>query len=195
MRICLFGGTFDPPHIGHLLIAQTVFEEENFDKIFFIPAYNPPHKGNITPIKNRLEMLKIAIEGNPNFEISDLEIKRKGISYTIDTVRYLIEKYKDASLHMIIGSDLINDIKSWKDWDQIAKRVKIICFKRVGYENISVDGIDVSFLATIKLNVSSSCIKKTIFLNKSNNFEDFSDMISKNIYDYIYSHKLKMIEL
>ena len=79
MRICLFGGTFDPPHIGHLLIAQTVFEEENFDKIFFIPAYNPPHKGNITPIKNRLEMLKIAIEGNPNFEISDLEIKRKNL--------------------------------------------------------------------------------------------------------------------
>ena len=58
MRICLFGGTFDPPHIGHLLIAQTVFEEETFDKIFFIPAYNPPHKGNITPIKNRLEMFR-----------------------------------------------------------------------------------------------------------------------------------------
>ena len=95
MRICLFGGTFDPPHIGHLLIAQTVFEEENFDKIFFIPAYNPPHKGNITPIKNRLEMLKIAIEGNPNFEISDLEIKRKGISYTIDTIIALKKQFNE----------------------------------------------------------------------------------------------------
>ena len=61
MKICLFGGTFDPPHIGHLLLAQTIFEEESFDKVLFIPAYQPPHKNNISPVEDRLNMLKLAI--------------------------------------------------------------------------------------------------------------------------------------
>ena len=87
MRICIFGGTFDPPHIGHLLIAQTVCEAEAFDKVIFMPANKPPHKKNISDVRDRLSMLNLAIEGNPNFEISDLEIKRGGISYTIDTLR------------------------------------------------------------------------------------------------------------
>ena len=86
MKICLFGGTFDPPHIGHLLIAQTIYEAENFDKILFIPAYAPPHKNNVTPTKHRIEMVKIAISDNPNFEYSDVDIVRKGISYTIDSL-------------------------------------------------------------------------------------------------------------
>ena len=86
MRICLFGGTFDPPHIGHLLIAQTVCEAEHFDKILFIPANKPPHKKVNTSLDDRLAMLNTAVEGNPNFKISDVEIRRGGVSYTIDTV-------------------------------------------------------------------------------------------------------------
>ena len=85
MRICIFGGTFDPPHIGHLLIAQTVCEAEKFDKILFMPANIPPHKKNISGVNDRLAMLNLAIKGNPNFEISDMEIERGGVSYTIDT--------------------------------------------------------------------------------------------------------------
>ena len=86
MRICLFGGTFDPPHIGHLLIAQTICEAEGFDRVVFIPANQSPNKKVRTDTQCRLEMLKLAVEGNPNFEISDLEIHRGGISYTIDTL-------------------------------------------------------------------------------------------------------------
>ena len=87
MKICLFGGTFNPPHIGHLLIAQTVCEEENFDKIIFIPANKPPHKSNIASVQHRLAMLEIAISGNPKFSISDIEIMRGGISYSIETIK------------------------------------------------------------------------------------------------------------
>ena len=76
MKICLFGGTFDPPHIGHLLIAQTVCEAEDFDKILFIPAFTPPHKKGITLIDHRIEMVKIAISDNPKFEYSDVDILR-----------------------------------------------------------------------------------------------------------------------
>jgi len=80
MKTCLFGGTFDPPHFGHLIVAQTIFEAEHFDKIVFIPAHIPPHKKGkkISSLELRLEMLKIAIKDNPNFEISDIEIKRGG---------------------------------------------------------------------------------------------------------------------
>ena len=78
MKICLFGGTFDPPHIGHLLIAQTVFEAEKFDKVIFVPANKPPNKKAFSPQATRVEMLKLAVEGNPNFEISDIEIERGG---------------------------------------------------------------------------------------------------------------------
>ena len=76
MKICLFGGTFDPPHIGHLLIAQTVCEAEDFDKILFIPAFTSPHKKSITPVKHRIEMVKTAIIDNPKFEYSDVDILR-----------------------------------------------------------------------------------------------------------------------
>ena len=86
MKICLFGGTFDPPHIGHLLIAQTVCEAEDFDKILFIPAFASPHKKSITPVDHRIEMVKIAISDNPKFEYSDVDILRGGISYSIDSI-------------------------------------------------------------------------------------------------------------
>ena len=105
MRTCLFGGTFDPPHIGHLLVAQTVCEAENFDKVLFIPAYQPPHKDDITPVDERLKMLELAVEGNPNFEISDVELKRKGVSYTIDTVKFIKEemRLKSQELFYLMG--------------------------------------------------------------------------------------------
>jgi len=93
MKKCIFGGTFDPPHIGHLLIAQTICEAEEFDKIIFVPALKNPHKsvGVTSSIDSRLKMLESAVEGNPHFEISDIEIKRGGISYSIDTIKFIKE--------------------------------------------------------------------------------------------------------
>ena len=105
MRVCIFGGTFDPPHIGHLLIAQTVCEAEKFDKILFIPANIPPHKKNISEVNDRLTMLNLAIKGNPNFEISDMEIERGGVSYTIDTLKDIRSSFIKAEdeLFYLIG--------------------------------------------------------------------------------------------
>ena len=94
MKICLFGGTFDPPHIGHLLVAQTVCEAENFDKILFMPAYSPAHKNGITSIHHRINMVKIAIKDNPKFEYSDVDVLRKGTSYSIDSIIDIKKKLK-----------------------------------------------------------------------------------------------------
>ena len=135
MKICLFGGTFDPPHIGHLLIAQTVFEAENFDKILFIPAYTPPHKNNITPVKHRIEMVKLAISDNPNFEYSDADIIRKGVSYTIDTIIDVKQKsgLKNDEVFYLIGSDSLIDLKNWKDSKEILNECNVIVAIRPGF--------------------------------------------------------------
>ena len=135
MKICLFGGTFDPPHIGHLLIAQTVCEAENFDKILFIPAYTPPHKNNITPVKHRIEMVKLAISDNPNFEYSESDIVRKGVSYTIDTILDIKQKsgLKNDEVYYLIGSDSLIDLKNWKDPKKILKECNVIVAIRPGF--------------------------------------------------------------
>ncbi len=91
---------------------------------------------------------------------------------------------------MVVGSDLINSIYSWKEWREIEKKVNIICFKRFGYDNIDFKNEDILFLNSVNINVSSSSIKKEIFSNRLNNFANFSNMISKDIYDYIYKNRL-----
>ena len=135
MKICLFGGTFDPPHIGHLLIAQTVYEAENFDKILFIPAYAPPHKNGVTPMKHRIKMVKIAISDNPNFEYSDVDIVRKGISYTIDSIVDIKRNYKltNDEIYYLIGSDSLIDFKNWKDSKEILDECNVIVAIRPGF--------------------------------------------------------------
>lgn len=135
MKICLFGGTFDPPHIGHLLIAQTIYEAENFDKILFIPAYTPPHKNGVTPMKHRIKMVKIAISDNPNFEYSDVDIVRKGISYTIDSIIDIKRKYEltDDEIYFLIGSDSLIDFKNWKNPKEILDECNVIVAIRPGF--------------------------------------------------------------
>jgi len=135
MKICLFGGTFDPPHIGHLLIAQTVYEAENFDKVLFIPAYAPPHKNGITPKEHRVEMVKIAISDNPNFEYSDVDIIRQGISYTIDSVLDIKSKLglTNDEIYYLIGSDNLIDFKNWKSPKEILEECKVIVAIRPGF--------------------------------------------------------------
>jgi len=135
MKICLFGGTFDPPHIGHLLIAQTVYEAENFDKILFVPACEPPHKNCVTPMKHRIEMVRIAISDNPNFEYSDVDIVRKGISYTIDSIVDIKRNYKltNDEIFYLIGSDSLIDFKNWKDSKEILDECNVIVAIRPGF--------------------------------------------------------------
>jgi len=135
MKICLFGGTFDPPHIGHLLIAQTICEVESFDKILFIPANTPSHKKDITPVDHRIEMVKIAINDNPNFEYSDVDILRNGVSYTIDSILDIKQNFglKEKDVYYLMGSDSLIDLKNWKDPKKILKECNVIVAIRPGF--------------------------------------------------------------
>lgn len=136
MHMAIFGGTFNPIHFGHLRIAEEVLEDLGLDKAVFMPASVPPHKPEapVTPPQARLEMLRLAIADNPNFEASDAEIKRGGRSFTIDTVRELREKGpKDIRISLIVGDDSFNNITTWCEYEALIESANFIVVPRPGY--------------------------------------------------------------
>lgn len=193
MKICIFGGTFDPPHIGHLLIAQTVCEVENFDKILFVPAYSPPHKNQITNIEHRINMVEIAILDNPKFEYSDVDVIRKGTSYTIDTI-VDIKKRMNVSkdeIYYLIGSDSLIDFKNWKKPRKILREAKVIVAIRPGFSPSDIPHWilqEVHFANIPRFELSSSTIR-------SRWIEDLTIryMVTLPIWDYINKNNLYSI--
>jgi len=184
----LFGGTFDPPHIGHLLVAQTIFEVENFDKIVFIPTFKTPGKNNITDIKDRLAMLRMAVISNPKFEISDLEIQRGGTSYTIDTIR----EYKSGQdcdsreLHYLIGSDSLQIFHTWKDPREILDECQVIVAIRPGFRPSDISNWilrKVRFASIPRFEISSSTIRSRWQENKTIRY-----MVTQPVWEYINDH-------
>ena len=136
MRIGILGGTFNPIHIGHLILAEEAYFKLKLDKLIFVPAFMPPHKDSqdIINAKDRLEMVRLAIEDNAAFEVSTYEIDSKKKSYSIDTLREFRNIYgKDAQLCFITGSDSLKDLFSWKNINDIFKISKFIVANRPGY--------------------------------------------------------------
>jgi nicotinate-nucleotide adenylyltransferase len=134
-RIGLFGGTFDPPHMGHLIVAAHVREELGLDRILFMPAMTPPHKQDreVSPGAVRLAMVERAIDGDEHFSVSDIEVRRGGVSYTIDTVRELLALHPGAALTVLIGMDNLVDFGSWRDPAAILDRAAVAVMTRPGY--------------------------------------------------------------
>ena len=190
MKICIFGGTFDPPHIGHLLIAQTVCEVEEFDKTLFVPAYSPPHKNQITDIEHRINMVKIAIRDNPKFEYSDVDVIRKGTSYTIDTI-VDIKKRMNVSkdeLYYLIGSDSLIDFKNWKKPRKILREAKVIVAIRPGFSPSDIPHWilqEVHFANIPRFELSSSTIRSRWIKDLTIRY-----MVTLPIWDYINKNKL-----
>ena len=187
-KICLFGGTFDPPHIGHLLVAQTIFEAENFGKIVFIPTFKTPKKNKITDIKDRLAMLRMGVTSNPNFEISDLEIQRGGTSYTIDTVReYKSDQdYDSRELYYLIGSDSLQTFHTWKDPREILDECQVIVALRPGFRPSDISNWilrKVRFASIPRFEISSSTIRSRWQENKTIRY-----MVTQPVWEYINDH-------
>ncbi|MEE9238004.1 MAG: nicotinate (nicotinamide) nucleotide adenylyltransferase, partial [Thermodesulfobacteriota bacterium] len=112
-RVGLFGGTFDPIHYGHLRAAEEIRQILSLNKIYFIPSAVPPHKkdSNITPAEDRLKMLRLAIEGNEYFDISEFELENKATSYTVDTLEHLTVVHPDLEFYFIVGNEIFNQIE------------------------------------------------------------------------------------
>ncbi len=192
MKTCLFGGTFDPPHFGHLIVAQTIFEAEHFDKIVFVPAHIPPHKKErkISSVALRLEMLKIATKDNPNFEISDIELKRGGISYSLET----IHTYKEQTgldredLYYLIGSDSLKQFQAWQNPKAILEECQLIVAIRPGFRPSDIPNwilAKVQFANIPRIEISSTQIRARWVEDKTIRY-----MVTQPVWTYINKHNL-----
>ncbi len=181
MRVGVFGGTFDPPHVGHVHVAATALEVGSLDLVLWVPVAIHPHGSDraISPGSVRRRLIEAAIQGVPQFRLCDLELERGGVSYTIDTLTRLSVDHPDWTLHLIVGSDVIGGFSAWKDPHGIAKLASILVIPRPGdgFEGApnACGGRDVSLerkgqfryrVATVKpRDVSSSRVRKRIAEN------------------------------
>ncbi len=134
-RIGIFGGTFDPIHIGHLIIAEMAREHLSLEKVIFIPAAQSPLKLEHEPVvsaQNRLEMVTLSIAGNPYFEVNDIEIKRAGTSYTVDTLEALVAGQPEDDLYLIIGADSLSSFHRWRNPRRICELARVVVLARGG---------------------------------------------------------------
>ena len=137
-RVGLFGGSFNPVHIGHLRAAEEIKEMLQLDKVIFIPTSVHPLKGskNVPDGRKRYRMLKIATRDNPDFEVSEIELERGGASYTIDTLKYFSKKYKSREFYFILGSENLSGIEKWKDYQDLFEYSNFVVMKRPGMRSM-----------------------------------------------------------
>jgi nicotinate-nucleotide adenylyltransferase len=134
IQVGLLGGTFDPVHMGHLVLADQCRDQAALDEVWFVPARIPPHKGGkqITEPRHRLEMLRIAISGTPWFSLCEIELDRDGPSYTVDTLSRLREKHADHEFSLLVGADMLLDFPNWREPERIASMCRLIAVNRGG---------------------------------------------------------------
>ncbi len=190
----MLGGSFDPVHIGHLFIAEEARVNLGYDRIVFVPAYQPPHKEQ-RPAggdRSRIDMLRIGINGRDDFEVDTFEIDRKGVSYTYETVQYLEERLPvDGRLGLIIGEDLVADFDTWKNADELIERVDLI----VATREIDGDGAEREDPCNIlgrcrridnsPLPVASSDIRRRVREGRA-----FRYLVPERVHGYIVHHGL-----
>ncbi|NTV29397.1 MAG: nicotinate-nucleotide adenylyltransferase [Candidatus Omnitrophica bacterium] len=189
-RIGLLGGTFDPIHIGHLLMARTAMEQMRLDRVIFIPSCVPPHKKvpTLFSTKDRLEMVRLAVDDVPEFEVSLFEVQKGGKSYSVDTVRHFRQTLgPEAKLFFIVGGDAIKELDSWRDIDELKKLCSFVSVNRPGYPRgeekfryhaVTMNGIE----------MSSTEIRKRILAGKSIRF-----LVPDAVLGYIKSENLYKI--
>ncbi|GGM31046.1 nicotinate-nucleotide adenylyltransferase [Paraliobacillus quinghaiensis] len=165
-KVGILGGTFDPPHIGHLMIAEEVHDQLKLDEVWFIPSYEPPHKeAGGTDIQNRIAMVEAAIEDNDHFTLSTIEVDRAGKSYTFDTIKLLNEKYQDIKFYFIIGADMVEYLPKWYRIEELIKLIQFVGVKRPMH-NLKTD-FPVCEIDIPVMDISSTMIRERIKNGKS----------------------------
>jgi len=177
MNLTVFSGTFNPIHLAHLIIAETVRTELEVEKILFIPAYYPPHRSiSLAFSEHRLNMVKLAIQDNKNFDLSNIEYKAKGKSYTYSTIKKLYELYPDLTekINFIIGTDAFKLIDTWHEAEKLAELVNFILIKRVEsldidelFSSVKLTNFNYKIVKVPLLEISSTYIRGNINSNKS----------------------------
>ncbi len=195
MKIGIFGGSFDPIHIGHLIMADSFYYQYKLDKLLFIPSHQSPLKNFKKNVSNEilLELLKDSISYNKNYETEVFEIQKQETSYTYDTISYLKTKY-DAEFYLLIGDDQFLQFRKWKNWEELLKSIHLVVARR---ENFNYDeimnvaeyytkmGFEINFLEAPFIEISSSYIRNCIKENLT-----FKNLVPEKVYKKIIEDDL-----
>ena len=196
MKLCLFQGTFNPIHNAHLDVCEYAKKNFDFDKILVIPAAKPPHKDIEDNSSHRLEMARLALNEKENIEVSDIEYKRNGLSYTYLTILELYKKYKvDGKISFIIGTDAFKNIESWYEADKLKDLVDFILFERDDKHTLINDekhlqklkekGYNYKMMKMPFVDISSTKIRNNIY-----NSLPINHLVPKGVEEYIAKHGL-----
>lgn len=201
MKIGIMGGTFNPIHLGHLFISEYIRMNAPLDKVIFIPSGNPPHKDkkDLVSAKHRYNMVLLATEDNPFFEVSSIEMDRDGNSYTIDTVHELNRKYPNDDFYFIIGGDSLHELTKWKKATKLLETVSFIVIGRQGIDEESnlnkieeykrLFNASIYYLDAPLIEVSSTNIRNNLKEGKSIKY-----MVDSKVEEYIKDYDLYKTE-
>ena len=196
MRLAMLGGSFNPIHIGHLLLADEVCHRLGYDKVLFVPVNIPPHKdlAEGASSQQRLEMIQLAIEGNPRFAVETCELERGGISYTYDTIQYLGKKYShqlEGKLGLIMGDDLVEGFEEWGHYQELPELADIVLARRICWDGTQRKDFPYPHreLENGILPVSSSQIRAAGAASDGNG-SSWRYLVPESVYRYIIERKL-----
>jgi nicotinate-nucleotide adenylyltransferase len=169
VRVGIFGGTFDPPHIGHLIAAQDALDVLSLDSVVFIPARVPPHKQheNVTEAAVRLRMIQAAAAHDARFEVSDAEVRRNGPSYTVDTLRDLHEKRPNDELFLLLGVDQVQEFSTWRGPQEILRLARLAMLERAGVEHLDAGDIVHQTVPVTRVDVYSKLVRERVAAGRS----------------------------
>lgn len=185
MKIGVFGGSFNPIHIAHLISVEEVREKLNLDKVLFVPAFNPPHKKDLVSYEHRRNMVNLAIKGNPYFELCEIEKEKGGVSWTIDTLKELHKKYPNDKLYLIIGSDQYLSLKNWKQPQNLTNYAKLVVMNRP-HTKLKTRNSELKTSVNItQIDIASKDIRKDIKKGKSIKYK-----VPDKVVQYIKEYKL-----
>lgn len=194
MRLGIFGGAFDPIHNGHLLLAEQCREQCQLDEVWFVPTKIPPHKeaDSLSPDADRVEMLKLATAGRPEFVVSEIELNRAEVSWTVDTLRQLRDERPDDELFFLIGADSLRDFPTWKEPEAIAELASVIAVNR-GEASLDelTSGLTPELSASVRLvtmpgiSISATDLRSRVSARKSIRY-----LVPRAVEEFILAQKL-----
>ena len=193
--IGVLGGTFDPPHIGHLVIAQEALTQLGLAQVIFAPTRQPPHKpaNGITPIEHRLAMVRLAIAPHREFALSQVDVDRAGPTYTVDTMHLLRAQFPDSDLYFIMGMDSLASILTWRTPDKLIESCRLAVFDRPGF-TADLDALEARlpglrertvFLPAPALDIAASDLQRRVHAGKS-----IRHLVPDSVAAYIAEHEL-----
>jgi len=197
--IALFGGTFNPIHLGHLSIARAAVAELGLEKLIVVPSAKPPHKTpeDLAPDADRMAMCRLAVGDDPQIEVSDVELHGEGPSYTVRTLRWFRERHGEAEIIFLVGTDMLRDFHLWRDFEEIVRLARIVTMPRPGVDladlaelrralgGAAVERLLADLLGTPLVDISSTEIRRRVRAGKP-----IDDLVPPEVAGYIADHQL-----